>query len=138
MVRASNSIHVFPVTIPAGTPASAPQVTPLTFPAGPVVSVEFLVPPGPRGCVGFSLGSGGTQVIPYETGTWLVYNDTEKEWKLTDHVDSGSWQLFAYNIGTYPHTITVTFHVDPPPDGDDGQGFRPLSVAAIRWAGSTT
>lgn len=107
----AREIHVFHVTIPLSTPKSAPQVTSMTMPARRVDEVEIRVPPGPRGEVGFSLGSSGVAVIPIEAGTFIVTNDEVIRWPLEEFWDSGGWELHAYNTGSNPHTIEIRFLV---------------------------
>ena len=109
----SVSIFEFQVTVPAGTTVASHWSQAMTFPVSDVVEVDILVPPGPRGQVGFALGSSGSQCYPYTPGTWIVTDDAKMVWQLEEAIDSGSWQLFAYNLGTYPHTIYLTFQTNP-------------------------
>lgn len=104
-------VHSFPVTIPAAT------ITPLTFnlpiPLGRVVrEVRVQVPPGPRGEVGWALGTSGVQVYPRLSGTYVVTDDWTEVWNLEQAIDSGAWQMIAYNTGAVNHTIYVRFLVD--------------------------
>lgn len=109
MVRES---YTFNVTVPAGTLATAPQVTAMTFPARIVRWVRYVVPPGPNGLVGFRIASNGTQQIPVNVGAWIIENDAKERFDFETPIQSGSWQLTAYNTGAYPHMLTVTFGVD--------------------------
>lgn len=102
----------FAVTIPAGTPKATPQVTNLTMPPRVVREIEIVVPPGPRGNVGFQLGFSGLQLIPYTTGQFFIADDEVIHWPVDGMPDSGAWQMIAYNTGGFPHTIEVRFLVD--------------------------
>lgn len=101
----ASQIYAFAVRVPAGTPVSSPQVTPLAIPPATVQAVEWLIPPGPRGLVGFALGSSGQPTIPYGLGTWIIGDDIDRHWDLVDQIESGAWQCWAYNTGQYDHTF---------------------------------
>lgn len=105
----AQDIPVFRVTVPKGTPVATPQVSNLSMPARRVDRIQVRVPPGPRGEVGFKLGSAGTAVIPADGVTFLVTDDEVIDWPLEGFWDSGSWQLTLYNTGMFPHTLEVRF-----------------------------
>ena len=126
-------IRQFQLSVPAGTPKAAPVIFELAMPPRLVSAVHFLVPPGPRGELGFALGAAGQPIIPYASGTWIVTDDERIEWPLDTGIDSGAWELFAYNTGTYPHTIFVTFLctvIEPAPAGVAGPSLSLASLAA--------
>lgn len=102
-------VQRFAVTIPAGTLKSAPLAFSLSMPPRTITEVEIVVPPGPRGEVGFQLGFSGSQLIPYTAGQFFVTDDEKITWKVEGMPDSGAWQMIAYNTGTYPHTIEIRF-----------------------------
>ena len=122
-------VRTFAVTVPAGTAIAAPQVTALRMPARIVRNVRVRVPPGPAGEVGWAVGAAGVRVLPWGAGEWIIANDEAIEWPLDGQITSGAWQLQAYNTGTYPHTLYLTFQLDPPQGaGRAGQLFAPLVV----------
>ena len=113
-------IQSFAVTVPAATAIATPQLTGLTLQKMQVSWVEWRVPPGPNGTVGFYLSSHGAQMLPWAVGTaaWIIANDESEHWDLVDQMDSGDWQLTAYNTGNFPHTIQIRFglvNLPPPP-----------------------
>lgn len=118
----AREVHVFPVTVPAGTLATAPQVTQLLMPPRVVDEVEIQFPPGPRGEVGVALGSSGVAVIPSEAGQYIISDDEIVHWPLEGQWNSGSWECHAINTGLYSHTITFRFLVrlttDAAPSGE--------------------
>ncbi len=125
----AREVRNFAVTVPAGTQASAPQVTALTMPARIVRRVRVRVPPGPAGLVGWALGAAGQRVLPWGPNQWIVADNEAIVWDLDDQITSGAWQLQAYNTGVYAHTLYVTFELDPPPRaGSVGGLFAPLAV----------
>lgn len=125
----ARELRAFNVTVPAGTLQSAPATTDVSTPARIVRRIDVTVPPGPRGELGFYLANSNTQVIPFNAGQWIVANDEHMTWDLTDYVDSGSWQVVAYNTGFYPHTLQLRFHLDLP------ESFtQPATVAALPLA----
>lgn len=109
----ASEVRNFGVTVPANTTKAAPQVTPLTMPARIVRHVRVRIPPGPAGQVGFALASGGVPILPWGTDQWMVGDDESIEWPLEGQLESGAWQLRAYNLGVFDHTLYVTFQLDP-------------------------
>jgi hypothetical protein len=105
----ASEIHAFGLVIPANTAIVTPVAQNFTMPQRVVMAIEVKVPPGPRGLVGFQLGSTGTAVIPAIPGTWVVTDDENILWPLENYIDSGSWQGFGYNLGQYTHTIQFRF-----------------------------
>lgn len=110
----AREVRTFPVTIPAGTAITSPQVTAMTMPARVVEALEIQVPPGPRGEVGFRIGAAGVQLLPFQLGQWLVCENEIIRWALEGFHDSGSWEFTGYNTGLYPHTITTRFLLNLP------------------------
>lgn len=108
---AVSQIYQFTNTIPAGTTANAPATFPMTVPLLSIEWIEWEVPPGARGNVGFWIGSKGQQVIPFASGApqWIVTDGRAAHWDTEDLPDSGDWQMAGYNVGLNPHTITVRF-----------------------------
>lgn len=105
-------VRQFNVLIPHGTTAANPLVTDCSFPVREVSGIRVRVPPGPRGEVGFKLGSGSVPIIPDNQGNWIITDDDTLQFDLTDQHNSGSWDLIAYNTGTYDHTLYITFLLD--------------------------
>ena len=108
-------VRRYSVTIPAGTLAATPHIESLVMPARTVRSILWRVPPGPRGLMGFQIGSSGIQVIPWNTGEWIVAEDESDELELTGQITSGAWQCIGYNLGRYDHTVYLTFALDRAP-----------------------
>jgi hypothetical protein len=102
-------VHVFDVTVPPGGSAAVPQRFPLTMPARRVTGVEIVIPAGVRGVVHFALGSTGTNIVPSNYGAYLAGDGEKIAWPLSNYIDSGSWELAAYNTGRYPHTLEIRF-----------------------------
>lgn len=110
----AQEIREFAVLVPAGTPQGAPLVTDVSFPQRVVTSVAWRVPPGPSGLMGWALTSAGAPVIPIQPGAWMVTDNQADTWQLDGYLDSGNWQVSAYNLGVYPHTVYLTFFLDLP------------------------
>jgi hypothetical protein len=121
----------FAVTVPAGTLQSAPQVTALQMPARVVRRVSIKVPPGPHGLLGIQLTSGGLQMIPINAGQFLTPDGVTLIYDLDGYIDSGAWQLTAYNTGAFPHTPEIVFEVDPTQAAAVLVGPQPLAVDSI-------
>lgn len=124
----ASEVRHYTITIPAGTPKDARWYQDLDMPPRIVREIEIIVPPGPRGTVGFAIGSSGQPVIPRQTDEWIVTDDEKIRWPFETGVDSGGWQLFGWNAGTYDHTIYLRFLVDPVTQ-DTGSPYRtPLQI----------
>lgn len=123
----AQEIREFAVTVPAGTAKTAPLTTPVVFPQRDVVAVSWRVPPGPSGLMGWALTSAGAPVIPIQLGTYMVTDNQADTWDLEGYLDSGNWQVTAYNTGIYPHTVYLTFLLDLPGTADS----TPLPPAGV-------
>ena len=120
------------VTIPPLTTIASGFTADLSFPARVVRSIEVVVPPGPRGEVGWRLGAAGVAVIPVEPLGWVITDDEVIHWPLEGAWDSGSWELFAYNTGRYPHTLQFRFLVDLAGAAPTiGQPIDPATLATV-------
>lgn len=106
-------VYAFACTIPAGTSASAPVTIALPMPERVVQTVEWTVPPGPAGLMGWALGFAGTPVIPTNRGGWIVTDDEQKAWPVSGYPTTGAWQFTGYNTGQQPHTVYLRFQCDP-------------------------
>ena len=102
--------------VPAGTAQATPAAFQMTLPPLDIAWLEWTVPPGPGGDVGFWIGSAGQPIIPYTVGApyWIVTDDEKVHWDLVDQPDSGDWQLQAYNLGVRDHSIYVRWGLAPP------------------------
>jgi hypothetical protein len=108
----ADEIHGFVVTIPAGTPMNNLYVAKLPLNLYSVTQIDLNVPPGPSLVMGFYLALSGQQWIPWEAGTFIVRDNWEKEYPLTNQPTSSGWELHGYNLGVYNHSVNVTFHLD--------------------------
>lgn len=113
-------VQQFVVTIPAGTPITAPAVIELPLDNWEIESLDLEVPPGPAGLMGFHVANNGVQWLPRGAGTWLVWDDRAASWNLTGQPNAGGWQVVGYNTGTYDHAVIARFHVNPPAAAADG------------------
>jgi len=125
----AREVRNFAVTVAAATPIASPQLTALTMPSRIVRQVRVRIPPGPSGQVGFALASGGVPILPWGPGQWMIGDNEVITWDLEGQIDSGAWQLRAYNTGVYAHTLYVTFSLDPLPGAVAGSGLpAPLEL----------
>lgn len=105
----ATEIRSFAPTIPANTPKSAPVTIPIVFPPRTVVQVDWQVPPGPAGLMGWALTIAGQPVIPRNPGAFIVTDGRTQSWPLEDFPDQGQWQLTGYNTDIYDHTVYLDF-----------------------------
>ena len=99
-------------TIPAGTAKSSPVTIDVSIGDFEIESIDLEVPPGPAYQMGFYLALSGQQVIPYDAGQFIVWDDQSKNWPLVNQVTTGRWQIVGYNTGKYDHMVVVRFHVN--------------------------
>lgn len=108
----AREVRKYTVTVPAGTAITTPQTTPIAFPVRVVRSVDWRIPPGAQGVMGWQLAMGGVQVVPVGSDTWVIDDGTAGTFVLDGYPDSGAWQVIGYNTGTFPHSVFLTFHLD--------------------------
>lgn len=111
-------LRSYVATIPAGTPLAAPVTIDVSFPQAVTDKVEWHVPRGASGLMGWRLTSGGGQVIPKNQGAWVIADNETGVWELAQLHDSGAWQVTGYNTGAFPHSVHVRFHTRPVPAQD--------------------
>lgn len=131
----AREVYTFAVTVPAGTLKTAPQVTALTMPERVIAKLSMVIPPGPRGVVGFQFSSGGQQLLPINAGAFIVTDDEKPSWDLSGYLTTGAWQITAYNTGGQNHTLYIRFEADPLPDPAAAMGPQPLPVEALGGVG---
>ena len=105
----ASEVRAFTLTIPAGTPSTAPIITDVSFPPRRVDGIEIIVPSGPSGLVGFAVLNSGVRVIPYQSDPWIITSGESINWPLERQIDSGSWQVAGYNTGVNQHQIFFRF-----------------------------
>jgi hypothetical protein len=110
----ADDVRFFTVTCPAGTQKTAAQFSDLAIPPRVVRQVEWRVPNGAMGTMGFLLAMNRVPVLPVTSFTWVVANDEHGVWYPSNYPDSGSWQCVMYNLGVNPHSVYLTFHMDLP------------------------
>ena len=126
-------VRQYTATFPAGTPIAAPAVVSVAFPPRVVRQVDWRIPPGAQGVMGWQLAMGGVQVLPTRSDTWVVDDGTSGTFTLDGYPDSGSWQAIGYNTGQYSHSVFLTFHLDLP----QRAAPLPTTISALTLSGVT-
>lgn len=108
----AREVRQYTATIPAGTAITAPVTVSIGFPVRVVRSVDWRIPPGAQGVMGWQLAMGGVQVVPTGSDTWVIDNGTAGTFNLDGYPDSGAWQVIGYNTGAFPHSVFLVFHLD--------------------------
>jgi hypothetical protein len=108
----SDRVEWFSVAIPANTPKASPVTTLCTFRQGEVIEIDVIVPPGPKGTVGFYVAAGGSQYLPRTAGSYVVADGVYLQWPQKNAINSGAWSIVAYNTDVNIHTIEFGFLVD--------------------------
>lgn len=110
-------VQQFRCLIPAGTAKAAPAVFPLALLALDIEWIEWEVPAGARGNVGFVIASAGQPVIPFTQGpspNWIVADGYTAHWDTADLDSSTAWELRGYNLGLLDHTVSLRFGLAAP------------------------
>jgi len=134
------------ITVPAGTPIASPVSQSWVTEDALINDIEIEIPPGHNGQTGIEILKGGSPLIPYSAGTWIIANNYSRQFPVNDYVPTADLTIVAYNTGQYPHTfylrMTVTEYDStaggaasalnvPLPIGQDIVSSDPLSPAAI-------
>lgn len=107
-------VRNFTATIPAGTPIGAPVTVDISFPPRVVASIDWRVPGGPVGLMGWRLSMGKVQVIPTAGDQWIVADGESGTIYPPAGLQSGAWQVTGYNTGTHAHNVYLVFHLELP------------------------
>lgn len=111
---ASDEVWQFTITTPAHTTQASPLVTVTQVLNRKIRRIEWRVPAGSLGVLGWQIGMRSVQVIPRNAGGWIVAHETSGGWDLTNQPDSGDWSITTYNTGANSHVLYVTFYADVP------------------------
>lgn len=109
-------IEVFQVTVAAGTLQATPTDTELTFTPARVERMEIMVPPGPSGFVGFAIVHSNQQIIPFQSGSFIVADDEVLRFDLEAYPEGSSWTVRAFNTDIYAHTLHIRLYLDDTPE----------------------
>ena len=109
---ASLLVYEFQPLPPASTAESAPNFVAMTLPALEVDIIEWMVPCGPQGNLGWQLWYSGAIVIP-QNGTWIITDNEFGRWEIDELPETGNWTFVGYNTGTYDHTTYLRFLCSP-------------------------
>lgn len=105
------------LTVPAGTPQSAPATFVIPMPNGHIADVNLVVPNGHNGLTGFQLILSGTPIIPYGGASFLVANDYDKSWDIDQDFNEGQVVMAGFNTDIFAHTFycRILWESTPPP-----------------------
>lgn len=108
----SDFTKVYDITVPAGNAVQALQDTPLNL--GLCVVERFFVtfPPGCVGLVGVSIFAGGSPAYPNQQGGFFAFDGYTYEQDVSNQINSGQWDIVAYNLDYLDHTIQVIAQAD--------------------------
>lgn len=125
-------IHQFTATIPHNTQKASLATVKLALPSEVVVLVDLEVPHGPRGLMGFYLALSGQQIVPFEVGQFIVWDNVVRSWQLSDFPTTGAWSVVGYNLDLVnDHAVTVRFHDEPLTPDNQSVVFNPTIVTTI-------
>lgn len=102
-------IRHFTLTIPAGTPASAPVRQDMSFPPRDVEWIQVVAPSGSSGLIGWAVQVSGITVIPYNSDPYVITSGENITWPMEDYPDTGAWSVIGYNQGNLAHSVYFRF-----------------------------
>lgn len=110
----AEDIRHFTATLPAGAGSFTVSTISLAMPVRVVRRVDWRVPHGPMGTMGWVLAMGGVPVLPTSNYDWVIADGETGYWEVDGYPDSGAWQLQGYNSGANLHSVYLTFHCQFP------------------------
>ena len=98
-------LYYLDALIPAGTPIASPYT--LTWPLedNKCEYIDFLVPPGPSGYMGFRLLWASQQVIPWGNNSWIVTDNENRRFDCDFDMTSTGLVFQGYNLGSFQHSV---------------------------------
>lgn len=134
----ATQIYANAAQIPAGTLISAPVTVDVSIPQMRTELIEWHMPKGAAGLVGWRLTSGGAAVLPANFGSWIVTEAEKGSWTVEGLHDSGKWEITGYNLGTFPHSVYVRFHASPIGPASRWPDHAPLPLYSLTSAADLT
>lgn len=101
------------VTVPAGTPASAPVSQAFPTTDGDLEQIEIQVPAGHRGQTGIRVLWHGQQIYPWANLSWLTDDNRLRTARWKDAIDGRGITVQAYNTDRVPHTFYLLAEIWP-------------------------
>lgn len=111
----AEEIQHFTAMIPAHTAQNAPVTIQCPIPVRTVTQIDWRVPKGPMGVMGWQVAMGGVRVFPLGTTVYVLANGESGTWPVVNAPDSGAWEVIGYNTGTNAHSVYLTFHCNTVP-----------------------
>lgn len=125
----ASRVYELTITVPSGTNASNPQVTPWVTEDNVLDSIEVEIPPGHNGLTGIRVMKGDVQILPWSGNTWIVASDYDRVYQVGAFTPTRDVTVQTYNNGTYNHTfflrMTMSDYVPP------GSGSAVTEASAI-------
>jgi hypothetical protein len=138
-------VHQLKVVTAPGSTQSSYQVNTWSLSWAWLDRIVIHVPPGHKGQTGIVIVYQGTQVIPWEAGSWLVRDGSTIEAPWQDQVMPWGLTVRTYNTGRVTHTFHLLAYVDPYLDNYPARHHRPplpapdpaatAAIAALSRAG---
>lgn len=111
----AEEIQHFTATIPAHTALAAPVTIQCPTLVRVVTQIDWRVPKGPMGVMGWQIAMGGVRVFPLGSALYVLANGEHGSWPVTNAPDSGAWEVIGYNTGANQHSVYLTFHCNTVP-----------------------
>lgn len=105
-------MRIFGITLPASpiNPAAVDYPTPLGLCT--VDKIDVVFPPGCAGLVGVAIKVGGQQFFPPSGDPFITLDDNVWNIPTSNLINSGQFDVLAFNADQFPHTIQVIYYAD--------------------------
>jgi hypothetical protein len=123
-------IYYQTLTVPAGTPITAPVTAAWPLEDNLLKHFTVQVPDGHCGLTGFRVLQAQQQVVPFANNSYIVSNDRTFPFEWDDEITSTGLVLSGYNIDIFPHTFYCTALVTniPVPGTEPPAAVTPLEA----------
>lgn len=108
----SDFTQIFNIQIPAGSTVQTLLDTPLNLGLCEVERFFITFPSGCAGLVGVSIFAGGSPAYPNQRNKFFAFDDYTYVQDVSNQINSGQWDIVAYNLDYLIHTIQVIAQAD--------------------------
>ena len=108
----SDFTKVFDIQVPAGNSVATLLDTPLNLGLCTVERFFITFPPGCVGLVGVAIYAGGSPAYPNQQNAYFAFDDYTYKQDISSQINSGQWDIVAYNLDYLNHTIQIIAQAD--------------------------
>lgn len=107
----TSRIYETTFTVPAGTAIATPFTQGVILEDENLDLLTIIVPDGHAGLTGLRITWGGTQILPFGTGSWIIANNDRIDWPYDGEISETGLQLVGYNLDLFPHSFYLRWQI---------------------------